>query len=251
MSQAIIALAGRAAIESPSDLCSRSFRRLDLAHHERRVWRQAADRLSRLPRGPRRGMRSMALAAQPCDLRVVASLPNIRWLRRRWGSPGAGVRFFAPAMRNMLDRECPLSRFAASIDILCCNRREWETLEDREEVAWQVSILVVTDGPARQHRTVHDAERRAGAPARPGVSAQPAPARHQPGRRSVRGRPSSPPCSITAGGPRRASSARDWCTRPPSAPGAAAALELDRVDFGFPTAAEIDEALRAGKVGGE
>ena len=35
----------------------------------------------------------------------------------------------------------------ASIDVLCCNRIEWETLADREEVRGRVSIVVVTDGP--------------------------------------------------------------------------------------------------------
>ena len=39
-------------------------------------------------------------AARPCDLRVVASLPN-RLAARVLGAPGAGMRFFAPAMRNM------------------------------------------------------------------------------------------------------------------------------------------------------
>lgn len=85
-----------------------------------------------------------ALAAQPCDLRVVASMPNAvaaHILR----APGARVRLFAPAMRNMLDRDCPISSFAAAIDVLCCNRVEWETLEDREAAGWLVSILVVTD----------------------------------------------------------------------------------------------------------
>src|SRR5262249_43949771 len=33
-------------------------------------------------------------------------------------------------------------------DVLCCNQREWEALSDREETAWKVSILVVTDGSA-------------------------------------------------------------------------------------------------------
>ncbi len=46
------------------------------------------------------------------------------------------------------DRDTPVSSFAGSIDLLCCNRLEWETLEDREEMAWRVSILVITDGPA-------------------------------------------------------------------------------------------------------
>ena len=91
-------------------------------------------------------------ATQPCDLRVVASLPNslaARVLR----APGARVRLYAPSMRNMLDRDCPLASFAASIDVLCCNRVEWETL-DSEEAGWLVSILVVTDGAAGSYRAV-------------------------------------------------------------------------------------------------
>ena len=38
-------------------------------------------------------------------------------------APGARCRLFAPAMRNMRDREFPVSRFAGSIDLLCCNRQ--------------------------------------------------------------------------------------------------------------------------------
>ena len=49
-------------------------------------------------------------------------------------------------MRNMIDREPPVSEMAGAVDVLCCNRREWEALDDREEVAARISILVVTDG---------------------------------------------------------------------------------------------------------
>ena len=83
---------------------------------------------------------------RPCDLRAVASLPN-RLAAEALRASGADVRFFAPAMRNMIDRDCPVSGFAGSIDVLCCNRHEWESLADREEVAWRVSVLAVTDGP--------------------------------------------------------------------------------------------------------
>jgi ribokinase len=84
--------------------------------------------------------------AGPCDLRVVAGLPN-PVAARLLSAPGARCRLFAPAMRNMVDRDHPVSRFAGSIDVISCNRQEWETLEDREDVAWRVSILVITDGP--------------------------------------------------------------------------------------------------------
>ncbi len=122
-----------------------------------------------------------AVAQRPCDLRVVASLPN-HLAARVLRAPGAAVRFFAPTMRNMLDRDCPISSFAASIDILSCNRREWETLEDREEVAWQVSILVVTDGPDGSVVRFTTTDGRAGTVAHPGVPARSPTARHQPGR---------------------------------------------------------------------
>ena len=118
-------------------------RRLDLARDQRRVRRQAPDRVPRLPR--RAGV-GPPEATSPCDLRVVASLPN-RLAARRCAPPAAAVRFFAPAMRNMLDRDPPLSDFAEAIDILSCNRREWESLADREEVAWRVPVLAITDGP--------------------------------------------------------------------------------------------------------
>ena len=84
-------------------------------------------------------------AGRPSGLRVVASLPN-RLAAEALRGP-AEVRAFAPALRNMIDRDPPVSAFADVIDVLSCNRAEWESLDDREQVAWQVSILAVTDGP--------------------------------------------------------------------------------------------------------
>ena len=185
-------------------------------------------------------------AARPCELRVVASLPN-RLAARVLHAPGAGCRFFAPAMRNVLDQDCPLSSFAGSIDILSCNRQEWETLEDREEVAWQVSILIVTDGPDGSSVRFTN----------PGGEAEtlqvPVFPRQHPPRDTNRAGESYAATLIstlldhnwvaTSGvvdaalivsAARRAS--------------AAAALQLDRTDFGFPTEAEIDAALAAGSV---
>ena len=60
--------------------------------------------------------------AESCDLRVVAAVPN-RLAGPLLSAPGARCRLFAPAMRNMRDREFPVSRFAGSIDLLCCNRQ--------------------------------------------------------------------------------------------------------------------------------
>ena len=175
--------------------------RLGLEHHPIRVPAHPADWTllitsgafgDKLPVGFRGAHASLdpealaPLAVEPCDLRVVAALPNplaARLLR----APGAVARLFAPALRNMLDRDCPVSSFAAAIDILCCNRAEWETLEDREMAGWQLSILVVTDGPAGSTVRVHDSLRRLRPAPYPRISTQPAATRHQPGRRSVCG----------------------------------------------------------------
>ena len=187
-----------------------------------------------------------ALAEGACDLRVVASLPN-ELAARVLKVPGAGVRLFAPAMRNMLDRDFPISRFAASIDVLCCNRIEWETLEDREEVGWQVSILVVTDGPrgstVRYTNPTGDS----------GLLRVAAFPRRSPPRDTNRAGEAFGATFIAslldqgwnaASGVVEDELIRAAATRA----SAAAALVLDRVEFGFPSADEIDAALIAGRV---
>ena len=50
-------------------------------------------------------------------------------------------------MRNMIDRDHSLASFADCIDLLCCNRTEWEALDDREVVAEVVPMRAITDGP--------------------------------------------------------------------------------------------------------
>jgi sugar/nucleoside kinase (ribokinase family) len=187
-----------------------------------------------------------ARAARPCDLRVVASLPN-RLAARVLAAPGAGMRFFAPAMRNVVDRVFPLSSFAGSIDVLSCNRQEWDGLEDREEVAWQVSILVVTDGPAGSsiRYTTPQGE--------PGKLSIPAFPRQRPPRDTNRAGASYAATLLSTlldQGWKAASGVIDDRLIRSAAlrSAAAAALVLDRVEFGFPGGAEIDAALAAGKV---
>ena len=187
-----------------------------------------------------------AVAHQPCDLRVVASLPNhlaAHVLRK----PGALVRFFAPAMRNMLDREVLISSFASSIDILSCNRQEWETLEDREEVAWQVSILVVTDGPDGSvvRFTTPTGE--------PGLLRMPAFPRERPPRDTNRAGESYAATLVSTlldQGWNASSGVVEETTirQAASRASVAAGLVLDRVDFGFPSPAEIDSVLLAGRI---
>jgi sugar/nucleoside kinase (ribokinase family) len=188
-----------------------------------------------------------ARAARPSDLRVVASLPN-GLAARVLGAPGAACRFFAPAMRNVLDRDCPLSSFAGSIDILSCNRQEWDALADREEVAWQVSILIVTDGPdgssVRYTNPTGEAER---------LQVPVFPRQHPPRDTNRAGESYAATLISTLldHGWEAASGVVDsvWIGIAARRASAAAALQLDRADFGFPTEAEIDAALAAGSVG--
>jgi sugar/nucleoside kinase (ribokinase family) len=140
-----------------------------------------------------------------------------------------------------------MSRFAAAIDVLCCNRIEWEALDDREEVGWQVSILVVTDGP--QGSTVRYTKP-SGDSGLMKVAAFP---RRLPPRDTNRAGEAFGATFIAwlleegwngASGVVDDDLIRAAATRA----SAAAALVLDRVNFGFPSTAEIDAALVAGFV---
>jgi ribokinase len=184
--------------------------------------------------------------ASTCSLRVVAGLPN-RLAGHAALKPGAGCTLFAPGIRNVVDREYPVSRFASAVDIFCCNRQEWERLDDREEVAWRVSILVVTDGPA-------------------GVSARFTTPSGEPGQIHLPAFPRvRPPRDTNRAGEALAATFVAWLMasgwEASSAvienslmlqalvrASAAAALVLDREHFGFPGQAEIDETLRTGHV---
>ncbi|MBV8318465.1 MAG: carbohydrate kinase family protein, partial [Planctomycetaceae bacterium] len=184
-------------------------------------------------------------ATSPCDLRVVGSLPN-RLAGEALRAPGAAVRFFAPAMRNMLDRNPPLSDFAEAIDVLSCNRREWESLADREEVAWRVPVLAITDGPEGSTVRFTTLE---GDPGRVKVPAFP---RSHPPRdtnRAGEAYAATLLATLLDAGWRPGVVERTLVEVAATRASAAAALELDRADFGFPTPEEIDEALRAGRVG--
>ncbi len=185
-------------------------------------------------------------ASQPCDLRVVASLPN-RLAGPVLSASGARARLFAPAMRNVLDRSCFIGSFASAIDILCCNRREWETLLDQREIAWVVSILVITDGSAG---SLVRFTTPSGDPGRLQIPAFP---RERPPRdtnRAGEAYAATLVAMLLDHGWDAATGVVDeglirLATERTSA---AAALELDLVEFGFPDAEQIDAALRAGRV---
>ena len=120
-------------------------------------------------------------------------------------------------------------------------------LPDREEVAWRVSILIVTDGPAGSWARFTRPE------GEPGVVRVPAFPRDRPPRDTNRAgeafAASLVRALLTQGWePASAVADEDLVRRAMQRGSAAAALVLDRADFGFPGAEEIDAALRAGKV---
>ncbi len=180
----------------------------------------------------------------PCDLLVAASMTNRRaaWALERID---ARVKLFAPALRNMADLDPKVSAFARHIDILSCNAVEWATLADREEVAWRVSILAVTDGPrgatVRYTNPVGDA----------GLLTIPAFPRRRPPVDTNRAGEAFAAALTTAlldAGWTPGPAADDLVRLAATRASAASALVLDRADFGFPTAEEVDRALRDGIV---
>jgi sugar/nucleoside kinase (ribokinase family) len=177
-------------------------------------------------------------------LRLVASLPN-RLASEALRGP-ATIHAFAPALRNMLDHEPPVSRFAEAIDILTCNRGEWESLPDREQVAWQVSILVITDGPHGATLRFTTPEGEAGRLEIPAF-----PRTHPPRDTNRAGEAFAATLlsTLLEAGWTPGTTPPDLAQRAAERAAAAAALVLDRTDFGFPTPGEIDEALRVGRVG--
>ncbi|SIO61061.1 ribokinase [Singulisphaera sp. GP187] len=181
---------------------------------------------------------------QSCALRVVAGLPN-RIAAQALRAPGAGVRVFAPAMRNIIDRDCPISRFAEAVDVLSCNRHEWEQLADREEVAWKLSVLAITEGAdgcvIRFTNPVGEA-----------ISLRvPAFPRSRPPRdtnRAGEAFASTLVASLLDGGWEPGVTEESLIRAAAERASAAAALVLDRLEFGFPTPREIDAALVVGRV---
>ncbi len=182
----------------------------------------------------------------PNDLRVVAGLPN-PLAARILKAPGSRCRLFAPALRNMRDRTCPVSGFASVVDVLCCNRLEWETLLDREDVGWKVSILIVTEGP------VGSWTRFTGPTGETGIIRMPAFPRAR------------PPRDTNRAGEAFASTVVSSLLREGWDPGpgvidesqlhhalvrasVAAALVLDEERFGFPDADSIERTIHAGIV---
>jgi ribokinase len=124
---------------------------------------------------------------------------------------------------------------------------EWEALEDREQVAWRVSILIVTDGP-------DGSSVRFTTPAgEPGHVQVPAFPRDRPPRDTNHAGEAYAATMIhtllDAGWSAASGVIEEGLIRMATErASAASALVLDRLDFGFPSGEEIDAALRGGRV---
>jgi ribokinase len=185
-----------------------------------------------------------AVSHEPCDLLVAASMTNRR-ASAALANPDARVRLFAPAMRNMTDANPKVSSFAKDVDILCCNRTEWESLADREEAAWRVSILVVTDGPRGAEVRYTDPNGDAG------LLAIPAFPRREPPKdtnRAGEAFASTLVGTLLDGGWSPGTTAEGLIRLACERASAAAGLTIGRVDFGFPAGSQIDRAVREGTV---
>ena len=240
-----------------SQFVSRALADQGIKHQPIRIPETSADTTLLVTSGPHRdklpvGFRgcharvaTLAGWVRDADMRVVAGLPN-RVAAEVLRAPGRTLRFFAPALRNMTDNECPVARFANAIDLLCCNRSEWERLEGREQVAWQVSILVITEGAEgslARFTTEHG---------EPGEVRLPAFPRRSP--------PIDTNRAGEAFGARFAATLLEHGWKPGVASpdlireaalkaSAAAALQLDLERFGFPDETAVNEAIRNGRVG--
>lgn len=185
----------------------------------------------------------------PSEIRVVAGLPNrLASLLLRAG--GASLRLFAPAMRNMTG-DPPIADFADAIDLLSCNRGEWETLSpaDRLQILEKVPVVLVTDGPAGCIIHYHGADRQ-GLADRLEVPAFP---RAHPPRDTNRAGEcfaSTFVSTLLDSGWRPGPLSRDRVEQAGRRASAASALVLDLVDFGFPSPSEIDAACASGVVSG-
>ena len=148
-------------------------------------------------------------------------------------------------MRNVLDRERPIEEFADVIDLIACNRQEWQKLAEPQRVDSLVAVVSVTDGPAGGSVRYTDPQ---GERCEYRIGAFP---RARPPRDTNRAGEAyawallSSLCGFGwAGGSARS----EWVEAAAQRASAAAALVLDRTGFGFPTLVEVEATLRHGRV---
>ena len=152
---------------------------------------------------------------------------------------------FAPAMRNVLDRECSVETFADAIDVLACNRQEWRTLENPQRVDALVSVVAITNGPNGSSVRYNNL---AGQRIELEVPVFP---RRRPPRdtnRAGEAYASTLVATLLAEGWDRGRLTPELVGHATRRASAAAALVLDLKHFGFPTVSEVDSALASGCV---
>jgi ribokinase len=177
----------------------------------------------------------------PCDLRVVASLPN-ELCAQVLSAPGAGVTLFAPTMRNVVDRSYPIESFAAKVHILTCNSGEWSAIAHPNSIKDQVFVSIVTNGAAgsRVRYLSHGDNRE--------EIHEPAFPRELPPadtNRAGEAYGATFVCALLDAGWTPGPVDRATVRAAARRAAGAAALVLDRREFGFPEAREIDDALAA------
>jgi ribokinase len=192
-----------------------------------------------------------------CSVLVVTSLPNA--LAGVAFDAQAEIRLFAPAVRNMADREVPIRTFADRIDVLACNRHEWEMLDpaSREAIMRNASLRVLTEGAQGSRIWLGWKDSETGRVMSGTVleHVEPAFPRSEPPRDTNR----AGECYLATllsvllregWRPRvRGSMNSTGLSRAARLASCAAALVLDQERFGFPTWEEITDAEQRGQVG--
>jgi sugar/nucleoside kinase (ribokinase family) len=181
----------------------------------------------------------------PPRLAIVAGLPNpVSSAVLRAGSAPT-IRVFAPAMRNMLDRDIPIAGFVESIDILACNRLEWNSLSGSNSLLGRIPLVLVTDGPVGAEATALVG------PGKVESIRVPAFPRSRPPKdtnRAGEAFASALVGTLLSEGWLPGSTSIELLQTALKRGSAAAALVLDREDFGFPGTDEIDRAIAIGRV---
>ncbi len=183
-------------------------------------------------------------AGRASRVRVVAALPNRLACEALGGGP-AEVRAFFPNSRNMLDRAEPVAGFAHRFDVLSCNQGEWDDLGDGASALALVPVVAITDGPrgatVRFQSPAGESDQ-IEVPAFPRVT--PIADTNHAGEAFA----ATLLATLVEAGWTPGPASPDLVRRAAWRGSAASGLVLGRTDFGFPTATEIDEAVRRGVV---
>jgi ribokinase len=105
-------------------------------------------------RGAHAALRLADVAATPFDpesgLLVVAGLPTALSLAILDRAGPDTLRLLAPSIRTIRDDSPPLASLAGRLDLLSCNRAEWEAASRDTQAALRAAtpLIAVTDGPA-------------------------------------------------------------------------------------------------------